>query len=102
MAIEAADVAIMGDDLTHLPDLISHARRTRTIMLQNLALSGLLIAILIPIAVFGVLGLGAVVAVHEVAEIVVIGNGLRARRDIYGSGHDHASHTTAPRVHATV
>ena len=102
VAIEAADVAIMGDDLTHLPDLISHARRTRTIMLQNLALSGLLIAILIPIAAFGVLGLGAVVAVHEVAEIVVIGNGLRARRDIYGSGHDHASHTTAPRVHATV
>ena len=102
VAIEAADVAIMGDDLTHLPDLISHARRTRTIMLQNLALSGLLIAILIPIAAFGVLGLGAVVAVHELAEIVVIGNGLRARRDIYGSGHDHASHTTAPRVHATV
>ena len=100
VAIEAADVAIMGDDLTHLPDLISHARRTRTIMFENLALSGLLIATLIPIAAFGVLGLGAVVAVHEVAEIVAIGNGLRARRDIYGPQHDHASHTTMPREHA--
>lgn len=102
VAIEAADVAIMGDDLTHLPDLISHARRTRTIMFQNLALSGLLIATLIPIAAFGVLGLGAVVAVHELAEIVVIGNGLRARRDIYGPKHDHTSHTTTPREHARV
>jgi cation-transporting ATPase G len=93
VAIEAADVAIMGDDLTHLPDLLTHARRTRTIMVQNLVLSGLLIAVLIPVAAFGVLGLGAVVAVHEVAEIVVIGNGLRARRNIYGNDHDHTSHT---------
>ncbi len=38
------------------------------------------------------LGLGAVVAIHEVAEIVVIGNGLGARRNIYGNDHDHASH----------
>jgi cation-transporting ATPase G len=102
VAIEAADVAIMGDDLTHLPDLLSHARRTRTIMLQNLVLSGVLIAVLIPIAAFGVLGLGAVVAVHEIAEIVVIGNGLRARRDIYGPDHYHAVHAPAPQQHAHV
>jgi len=29
---------------------------------------------------FGVLGLAAVVLVHEVAEVIVIGNGLRAGR----------------------
>lgn len=97
VAIEAADVAIMGDDLTHLGDLIAHARRTHTIMIQNLALSGLLIAVLIPVAAFGLLGLGAVVALHELAEIVVIGNGLRARRDIYSPGHDHIAHTPQPR-----
>lgn len=82
VAIEAADIAIMGDHLTHLPDLIGHARRTRTIMIQNLALSGAIIAVLIPIAATGLLGLGAVVAIHELAEIVVIANGLRARRGI--------------------
>ena len=82
VAIEAADIAIMGDDLAHLPDLISHARRTRTIMIQNLALSGLIIAVLIPIAATGLLGLGAVVAIHEGAEIVVIANALRARRSV--------------------
>jgi cation-transporting ATPase G len=82
VAIEAADIAIMGDHLTHLPDLIGHARRTRTIMVQNLVLSGIIIAVLIPIAAAGLLGLGAVVAIHEGAEIVVIVNALRASRSV--------------------
>ena len=82
VAIEAADVAIMGDDLGHLPALLGHARRTRSIMLQNLVLSGVIIAALIPVAALGWLGLGTVVATHEVAEIFVIANGLRARRSI--------------------
>lgn len=82
VAIEAADIAIMGDDLTHLPDLIGHARRTRRLMVQNLVLSGLIIAVLIPVAATGLLGLGAVVAIHELAEIVVIVNALRARTGI--------------------
>jgi cation-transporting P-type ATPase G len=80
VAIEAADVAIMGDNLVHLPDLFADARRARTIMLQNLVLSGLIIATMIPVAALGLLGLGAVVAIHEAAEILVIANGLRARR----------------------
>jgi len=79
VAVEAADIAVMGDSLTHLPDLIDHARRTRRIMIQNLILSGMIITVLIPTAASGLLGLGAVVAIHEVAEIVVIANGLRAR-----------------------
>jgi cation-transporting ATPase G len=79
VAVEAADITVMGDNLTHLPDLIEHARRTRTIMIQNLVLSGMIIAALIPAATAGLLGLGAVVAIHEVAEIFVIANALRAR-----------------------
>ena len=35
---------------------------------------------LMPLALFGVLGLAAVVLVHEAAEVVVIANGLRAGR----------------------
>jgi len=89
VAIEAADVAIMGDHLDHLPELIDHARRTRRIMLQNLVGSGAIIAVLIPVATFGWLGLGAVVAVHEVAEIFVIANGLRARRRLTRDPHHH-------------
>ena len=80
VAIETADIALMGEDLRHLPHNLTHARRARSIMLQNVALSLSLIAILIPLAALGVLGLAAVVLVHEIAEILVIGNGVRAGR----------------------
>lgn len=80
VAIETADIALMGEDLNHLPQVLDHARNTRRIMLQNVGLSLLLIAALIPLALFGVLGLAAVVLIHELAEIVVIANGVRAGR----------------------
>ena len=80
VAVETADVALMGEDLRNLPQSLAHARRARAIMLQNVGLSLGLITILIPLAGFGVLGLAAVVLVHELAEIVVIGNGVRAGR----------------------
>ena len=80
VAIETAAVALMGDDLRLLPHALDHARRTRRIMLQNVILSIALITILIPLGLFGVLGLAAVVLVHEVAEVFVIGNGIRAGR----------------------
>ncbi|WP_226435564.1 heavy metal translocating P-type ATPase [Rhodococcus yananensis] len=80
VAIETADVALMGEDLRHLPQALQHARRSRTIMLQNVGLSLAIITVLMPLALFGVLGLTAVVLVHEVAEIIVIANGVRAGR----------------------
>lgn len=80
VAIETADVALMGDDLRHVPQALVHARRARSVMLQNLILSGGIIAGLVPLAALGVLGLAAVVFVHEFAEVLVIANGLRARR----------------------
>lgn len=78
VAIETADIALMGEDLNHLPKVLDHARRTRRIMLQNVGMSLLLIIVLIPLALFGVLGLAAVVLIHELAEVLVIGNGVRA------------------------
>ncbi len=93
VAIETADVALMGDDLRHVPQAILHARRARTVMRQNLILSGSILVVLVPLAAIGALGLAAVVAAHEIAEVFVIANGLRARRatalpgsDLGGSG----------------
>ncbi|MEU0510909.1 MULTISPECIES: heavy metal translocating P-type ATPase [Amycolatopsis] len=80
VAIETADVALMGEDLRHLPQAFTHARRARRIMLQNVGFSLGLIIVLMPLALFGVLGLAAVVLVHELAEVVVIANGVRAGR----------------------
>ena len=79
-AIESADVAFTGTDLRLLPRALAHARRGRRIINQNIVLSLVLITALVPLAVTGVLGLAAVVLIHEVAEVVVILNGLRAAR----------------------
>ena len=80
MAIETADVALMGEDLRHLPQSLRPCRRARRIMVQNVGLSLGLITALIPLALFGILGLAAVVLVHELAEVFVIANGVRAGR----------------------
>ena len=80
VAIETADVALMGEDLRHLPQALDHARRARRIMLQNVGLSLAIITALMPLALFGILGLAAVVLVHELAEVVIIANGVRAGR----------------------
>jgi cation-transporting ATPase G len=80
VAIETADVALMGEDLRHLPQALHHARRARRIMLQNVGLSLAIITVLMPLALLGALGLAAVVLVHEVAEVFVIANGVRAGR----------------------
>jgi cation-transporting ATPase G len=82
VAIEAADVALMGEKLTHLPEVLAHAQRAGRIMRQNLALSGAILALLVPLGAFGFLGLAAVVATHELAEVVVIANGVRAARGV--------------------
>lgn len=79
-AIESADVAFTGHDLRLIPQALEHARRGRSIINQNVVLSIAIIVVLLPLAITGVLGLAAVVLVHEVAEVVVILNGLRAAR----------------------
>lgn len=80
VAIETADVALMGQDLRHLPQALQHARRSRQIMLQNVGLSLGIITVLMPLALFGALGLTTVVLVHELTEVIVIVNGVRAGR----------------------
>jgi len=83
-AIESADIAFTGHDLRLIPQALGHARRSRTIINQNVVLSILIIAALLPLSITGVLGLAAVVLVHEGAEVLVILNGLRAARTGHG------------------
>lgn len=79
-AIESASVAFTGKDLRLIPTALIHARRGRRIMTGNIVLSLAIIVGLFPLALFGVLGLAGVVLVHEIAEVIVILNGVRAAR----------------------
>ena len=79
-AIEAADVALMADDITKVAEALRLGRRATRISRQNLVFSVLLLALLIPSAVVGLLTVVVAVAVHEIAELLAVGNGVRAAR----------------------
>ncbi|APU15414.1 MULTISPECIES: heavy metal translocating P-type ATPase [Actinoalloteichus] len=96
VAIETADVALMGEDLRHLPQTLAHARHARAVMLQNVALSLAIIAVLIPLGAVGVLGLASVVFIHELAEVLVILNAVRAARIVALPGVATPAGTSPP------
>ena len=79
-AIEAADVALMADDLKQLPAALEYGRKARRVSRQNIVLSLAVLAVMIPMAVLGLIGVAVTVAVHEAAELIAVGNGLRAGR----------------------
>lgn len=77
VALEAADVALMGDDLTRLPFVIGLSRQARRIIRQNLFLSLAVVALLILATATGRFGIGPAVSVHEGSTLLVIANSLR-------------------------
>lgn len=80
VALETADVALMGDNLSKLSYLIGLSRRTNRIVQQNLVLSVAIIFVLILGALLGKFNLPFVVFAHELTEFAVIGSGLRMLR----------------------
>ena len=80
VALETADIALLGDRLAKLSYLIELSRRTSRTVKQNLALSIGIIAILIIGALLGKFTLPLVVFAHELTEFAVIGSGLRMLR----------------------
>ncbi|MBK8003336.1 MAG: HAD-IC family P-type ATPase [Gemmatimonadetes bacterium] len=77
-ALETADVALMGDDLTLLAPTIVRARRTLAIIRQNMALALGLKAVFLLLALLGQATLWMAVAADMGASLLVIANGLRA------------------------
>ena len=76
-AIEAADIALMGDDLSKIPFLIRHSKKTMRIIKQNILFSLGLKLIFTALALFGLATLWMAIAADTGATLVVIFNGLR-------------------------
>ena len=76
VALETADVALMADDLRHLPFAVGLSRHTRGVIRQNVFVSLGIVAFLVPATIMG-LGIGAAVAVHEGSTLLVVINALR-------------------------
>jgi len=76
-AIETADIALMGDDLSKLPWLISHSKRTLSIIRQNIVFALTLKAIVAVLAFAGLATLWEAIAADTGASLLVVANGLR-------------------------
>lgn len=76
-AIEAADIALMSDDLSKLPWLIRHSRRTLAIIHQNITFSLLVKAAFVVLTLVGYASLWAAIAADVGASLLVVFNGLR-------------------------
>ncbi len=77
VALETADVALMGDRLSLLPFAVGLSRQSRRIIRQNLAISLGIVALLVPLTIAGVATIGPAVMAHEGSTLVVVMNALR-------------------------
>jgi Cd2+/Zn2+-exporting ATPase len=80
VAVETADIALMGDNLLKLPEAIALARRTVTNMRQNIAIALITVSLLLGGVVFGGVTMAVGMLVHEVSVLVVILNAMRLLR----------------------
>lgn len=77
VALETADIALMADKLDNLPFAIALSRKSRQIIKQNLFISLGMVAVLVPLTLFGIASMGPAVVGHEGSTLVVVFNGLR-------------------------
>ncbi|MDA1184935.1 MAG: heavy metal translocating P-type ATPase [Acidobacteria bacterium] len=80
-AIETADIALMADDLSRLPWLIHHSRRTVGIIKANIAVSIGVKLVFVLLTLGGIASLWAAIAADMGVSLLVIANALRLLRD---------------------
>lgn len=77
VALETADVALMGDDLGKLPFAVGLSRTAKGVIRQNLYISLGVIGLLTVATTTGYFGIGPAVIAHEGSTLVVLVNALR-------------------------
>ena len=80
VALETADVALMGDDLSRLPFAVALGRATRRILRQNLGIALAVMATLVVGAATGLAGVSSAIVLHEGSTLAVALNSLRLLR----------------------
>jgi len=76
-ALEIADIALMQDDLSKIPDLIHLSKRCATVLIQNISIALGIKAIFLVLTMLGEANLWMAVFADMGASLLVIFNGLR-------------------------
>ncbi|MES2376745.1 MAG: heavy metal translocating P-type ATPase [Bacteroidota bacterium] len=91
VALETADIALMGDKLESLPFAIGLSRKAKGIIKQNLWISLGMVAALIPLTILGIASIGPAVIAHEGSTLLVVFNALRLLA--YDNDHKNVAKT---------
>ncbi|WP_031042164.1 heavy metal translocating P-type ATPase [Streptomyces sp. NRRL F-5650] len=81
LALESADAVVVRDELAAVPAVVDLSRRARRLVVQNLAVAGVFITVLVLWDLLGHLPLPLGVAGHEGSTVLVGLNGLRLLRE---------------------
>ncbi|SEP80098.1 heavy metal translocating P-type ATPase [Streptomyces radiopugnans] len=81
LALETADAVVVRDELATVPAVVRLSRTARRLVVQNLAIAGVFIAVLVAWDLIGTLPLPLGVAGHEGSTVIVGLNGLRLLRE---------------------
>ncbi|MCU4716943.1 cation-translocating P-type ATPase [Halobacteria archaeon HArc-curdl5-1] len=79
-AIETADMALMADDLGHIPYAVTLSKATRRNVYENVAIAIATVALLLAGVLTSYVTLASGMLVHEASVLAVIGNGMRLLR----------------------
>jgi Cd2+/Zn2+-exporting ATPase len=77
IAMEAADVVVMNDDLRRIPETIRLSRKTHNVLMQNISLALGIKAVFMVLAIFGTATMWMAVFADMGATLLVVANGLR-------------------------
>lgn len=77
IAIEAADVVVMNDDLRRLPETVRLSRRTHSVLVQNITLAIGIKAVFLVLTILGSTSMWMAVFADMGASLIVVANGLR-------------------------
>ncbi|MDB5850986.1 MAG: copper-translocating P-type ATPase [Rhodoferax sp.] len=80
IAMEAADVVIMTDDLRRVATTIAFSRRTHTVLVQNIVIALGIKVVFFGLAIFGQASMWMAVFADMGASLLVVANGLRLLR----------------------
>jgi P-type E1-E2 ATPase len=81
VAMEAADIALLSDDLEKIPELMRLSRRTVQTIQQNIITANLINIVAIGFAAYGLLGPVAAAIVHNAGAILVVLNSARLLKE---------------------
>ena len=80
IAMEAADVVVMNDDLRRIPETIRLSRKTHAVLVQNISLALGIKAVFMVLALLGMATMWMAVFADMGATLLVVANGLRLMR----------------------